>query len=776
MNLKITASFLVFLLMAFACFSQTQTVRGTLTDQDSQFPLIGATIQIIGSDPLKGAVSDVNGHFRIENVENGRISLLITSIGYEDKVVPSVLVTAAKEVILNIPMIESIEKLDELVVTAQKDKSEVLNEMAMISARTFSVEETQRFAGSLSDPARMASGFAGVTGSAEGNNDIVVRGNSPKGIMWRLEGIEIPNPNHFANEGATGGPVNTLNSNMLDNSDFYSGAFSPEYGNALSGVFDIRFKKGNNEQREYTASASVLGLDFTSEGPFKKGYDGSYIVNYRYSSLALLSNLGVLDFGGIPKYQDMSFNVFLPVGKKQFISIFGLGGLSKISYQDEDEEGNIIWDGSSSADLGVTGISHTYFLSDRLFVKNALSASATLLRSQEDSFTSEGHIPNSGDAQIEKSTLRYASTLNFKVNAQHKLETGIVYSRLGYNFDVNSYNFETARYENVLLDNDHSHTVQAYSSWKYRASEKLTFINGLHVMHFRLNEFTSIEPRLGAKWNINEKNSFNAGFGLHSKLETTSTYLSKIELSDGSISQPNQNLKPSRAAHFVVGYDRTIKPGTHLKVEAYYQHLYQVPVGISPGSVYSLINVTEDIIRDSLANKGQGRNYGLEFTLERFFRNGFYYMSTASLYRSFYIPQDGLERRSAFDGKYVVNFLAGKEFQRSKNKVLFMNTKISLLGGNPYTPIDLEASKAIGSEVRLESNPYSAKGDDIFFINYSMGTRKNKGNTTREFKIDITNVTNNQGIVTEYYVPTTQSIYKAPQLPFIPNIVYSIKF
>ncbi len=776
MNLKITASFLFLILLAFASFSQTQTVRGTLIDQDSQVPLIGATIQILNSDPLKGTISDVNGDFRLDNVAIGRIDLLITSIGYEDKVIPSVLVTSGKEVILNISVAESIEKLAEVVVTAQKDKSEVLNEMAMISARTFSVEETQRFAGALSDPARMVSGFAGVTGSAEGNNDIVVRGNSPKGIMWRLEGMEIPNPNHFANEGSTGGPVNTLNSNMLDNSDFYSGAFAPEYGNALSGVFDIRFKKGNNEQHEHTASASVLGIDFTSEGPFKEGYDGSYIVNYRYSSLQLLSNLGVLDFGGIPKYQDMSFNVFVPAGKKQFFSVFGLGGLSKISFLEEDEEGNPIWDGDQHSGLGILGVSHTYFLSDRLFVKNAVSTSATSLRYQEDAFTPERFVENSVDGVMRKSTVRVASTLNYKLSARHKMEGGIIYSALGYNNDVTSFNFEEDRYENLLLDNDQTYTLQGYGSWKYRVSESLTMINGLHVMRFGLNGVTSIEPRLGAKWQVNEKNAFNTGFGIHSKVETLSTYLSKKTLEDGTETQPNLDLKPTKAAHFVLGYDRVIKPGTHLKAEAYYQHLYQVPVGVSPGSIFSLINVSEDIINDSLANKGTGRNFGLEFTLERYFRNGFYYLGTASLYRSYYTAQDGAERRSAFDGNYVANFIAGKEFQRKKGKVLFMNTKITLLGGNPYTPIDLEASREAGQQVRLDSNPYSVKGDDVFFINYSIGTRRNKGNTTREFKIDITNVTNNQGIVNEYYIPTTESIEKSPQLPFIPNIVYSIKF
>ncbi|MEQ9303519.1 MAG: TonB-dependent receptor, partial [Marinoscillum sp.] len=253
-------SSLGFILINYA-MAQTQVIRGSLVDVDSKTPLIGATIQITNHEPLIGGVTDLNGEFRLENVPYGRVNLLIQSVGYEEKVISNLLVTAAKEVILTIEMTESIEKLAEVVVTAQKDKTEVLNEMALVSARSFSVEETQRFPGSFNDPARLVSSFAGVNSNAEGDNDIVVRGNSPKGILWRLEGVEIPNPNHFAGEGATGGPINALNSNMLANSDFFSGAFAPEYGNALSGVFDMKYKKGNNQKREYTTSASTLGID-----------------------------------------------------------------------------------------------------------------------------------------------------------------------------------------------------------------------------------------------------------------------------------------------------------------------------------------------------------------------------------------------------------------------------------------------------------------------------------------------------------------------------------
>ncbi|WP_258102935.1 TonB-dependent receptor [Marinoscillum sp. MHG1-6] len=769
------------LLISLSVYSKefTQTIRGTILDQDTQMPLIGATVQVIDSDPLIGAITDINGTFRIEKVPVGRASLFITFIGYEQKVIPNILITSAKEVILNIEIQESVEDLDEVVVTAQKSKDEVLNEMAMISARTFSVEETQRYAGAISDPARMVSAFAGVTGNQEGNNDIVVRGNSSKGILWKLEGIEIPNPNHFANEGTTGGPVNSLNSNMLSNSDFFSGAFAPEYGNALSGVFDMKFKKGNNEQREYTTSASVFGIDFTAEGPFAKNYNGSYIVNYRYSSLQLLSDMGVLDFGGVPKYQDASFKVDLPINKKNYISVFGLGGLSGISVEEDDDEGRRIYRGQMDAGLAVLGVNYTHFINDQAFVRSFVSTSGTILDEESDLPEGDASYFNYHNSKITKSATRLGSTFNYKFNAKHKIEVGAILSHQTFDAVINLLDFETDMMENLLDDDGNANVTQTFTTWKYRMNENWTMITGFHYLYYDLNKTQSFEPRLGFRYQINEKQSVNFGAGIHSKLEPISIYLSKSTDGLGNTILPNKDLKPGKAAHFVVGYDRSLGSNTHFKLETYYQQLYDVPIENVSGSTYSLLNETDYFEYVPLENKGTGRNYGAEFTLERFFNKGFYYMSTLSLYESFYTPKDGIERKTAFDGNYVFNVLAGKEFaigDPAKSRVLFLNTKTSLIGGSRYTPIDVAESRRIGTEVRDETDPFGKKGDDIFFVNFSIGTRRNKANRTSEFKIDITNLTNNQGTVNEYFIEATGEIEKSTQLPFLPNIVYTLKF
>ncbi|HEY0653755.1 MAG TPA: TonB-dependent receptor [Chryseosolibacter sp.] len=759
----------------------TQTVRGKIVDQDSQMPLIGATIFVAGSNPVLGSVTDVDGSFRITGVPIGRVTLKVTYMGYEEQTVPNLLIGSAKEEILNISLKESISTLNEVVIEGQDPKGEVLNEMALISAHTFSVEETQRFAGSFDDPARMVVAFAGVNGDAEGNNDIIVRGNSPKGILWRLEGIAIPNPNHFAGEGSTGGPINALSSKMLSNSDFFTGAFSPEYGDATSGVFDMKLKNGNNEKREYTAAISTLGIDVTAEGPFSEFSKASYIANYRYSALDLLDRAGVVDFGGVPRYQDMSFKIAMPLNKKHYFSLFGLGGMSGIDTEETDEADEDLITGKFNGNnkLGVIGLSHIWQMNDDMYLRSSLAGTGT-----ESEFRYA--IPDEADVfyTIEKGTIAKTSaiattTFNYKINAKNKIETGLIFTRLNFNMRVDEWDFEQDLLMNELSDEGSSSTLQAFASWKYRLNDDLTMISGLHYLRFSLNGNHSIEPRVALKWQTTDRSSFNLGAGLHSKLEGVSTYLAKRQDENGVVSQPNKNLELTKAAHFVFGYDNQLGANTHLKVETYYQHLFDVPVENSSASAFSLLNMSEGYTTRDLVNEGTGKNYGVELTVERYLHHGLYYMSTLSLFRSLYTAADGVERKSAFDNNYVANLIGGKEFNvgaPSKNKVLFVNTKVALIGGKRYSPVLLAESIEAGHEVIDEANPFSQKSGDIFRTDFSIGLRRNRKRTTTEFKFDVQNIFNNQTVVSEDYIAASQSIYRNKQLGMLPTISYKISF
>lgn len=761
---------------------QMQTIRGKVIDQDSKSPLIGANIIILNSDPVKGTSSNVDGYFRIDNVHVGRIDLKVTCMGYEDKVIPNILVGSGKEIVLEIELAESLIQLEDVVITANGHKSEPLNEMAMVSAKAFSVEETKRYAGSFNDPARMVSGYAGVTGDAMGNNDIVVRGNSPKGILWKLDGMDIPNPNHFSTEGTTGGPINALNSAMLNNSDFFSGAFAPEYGNAYSGVFDMKLRNGNNEQREYSASIGVIGIEATLEGPFSKNYKGSYLINYRYSSLDLLDQAGIVDYYGVPKYQDIAFKFHLPTEKAGTFQILGFGGLSSIFQEDfaEENEDSLTRKSDFDADVGFGAIKHIFPISVNTFITSYVSASGTSNANDYHKRLDNGNWYLAYNDKFVNTALRVSTNINTKINAQHRIKAGVTYSGLGYNMFADKDPHGSGTFITELNTNGRAGLLQAYANWKYRVTEDLTVVSGLHYMQFLLNNSNSIEPRLGLDWQFAPKQSFSFGFGLHSKVEGISTYFARVpDETTGEITTPNKDLGLSKSMHFVLGYNNRISKNVNLKTEIYYQHLYNLAVANEPDSKFALNNIYGGYVNRDLVNEGVGYNYGLELTLERFFADNYYFLITGSLYESKIKAMDGVYHNSKFNGNYATNILLGKEWKVgdiSKNKTIGVNTMISYIGGHRYNPVDLEASIADGYTVYDETNYYENQADDIFMLNFSLTYRRNREKTTHELKLDFRNATNNQAFVMEYYDDFTREVERGYQLPIFPTVIYTIQF
>ncbi|OFX25639.1 MAG: TonB-dependent receptor [Bacteroidetes bacterium GWA2_31_9b] len=779
-----TSLLVFFFIMNIAAYSsnvQTQTIRGQIVDQDSKTPLIGANVIILNTDPIIGSSTDANGYFRLEQVHVGRINLKVTCMGYEDKTVPNILVGSGKEIVLEIELSESLIQLEDVVVTANGHKAEALNEMAVVSAKAFTVEETQRYAGSLSDPARMVSGYAGVTGDAQGNNDIVVRGNSSKGILWKLDGMDIPNPNHFSDEGATGGPINALNSAMLNNSDFFSGAFAPEYGNAYSGVFDMKLRNGNNEKREYSASIGILGTDVTLEGPFSKNYLGSYLINYRYSSLDILDKLNLVHYYGVPKYQDASFKFNLPTKKLGTFQLIGFGGLSNIYQEDfaEENEDSLTRTADFGAHVAFAAIKHIYPINDRTFITSYVSTSSTENSTDYKKYDDIGSWYTAYYDLFKNTSIRISTSMNTKINAKHRLKMGITYSDLGYNMFAKQDVLNTGSYTTEVDTDGRAGLVQGYLNWKYRIADELTLVSGLHYIQFLLNNSNSIEPRFGVDWNFAPKQSLCLGFGIHSKVESIATYFATVDNGDGTYTTPNKDLELSKSAHYVLGYSNQISKNVNLKVEAYYQQLFNLAVENDINSTFVLNNIRSGYTNKELINKGKGYNYGVELTLERFYSNNYYFLITSSLYESKLTALDGISRNSRFNGNYAGNILIGKEFRignPSKNRTIGLNTKFTLIGGQRYTPIDLAASIIEGSGVESENQYYAKKADDVFSMNMGITYRRNRKKTTHEFKIDIQNVTNNKAMVYEYYDDMSKNIEKAYQLALLPNISYTIQF
>ncbi|MCB0628779.1 MAG: TonB-dependent receptor [Lewinella sp.] len=767
----------------------TQTIRGQVRDVDTQIPLIGAAVVMkSGNDPV-GAVTDLDGNFRFDQIPVGRIDLEVTYLGYEPQQLNSLLLTAGKELVLQVDLVESAISMNEVVVTATHDKTEALNELASVSARSFSVEETSRYAGSFYDPARMAQNFAGVSvGSGDDlNNEIIVRGNSPTGLLWRMEGIEIPNPNHFGALGNSGGGISMLSSTMLSNSDFYTGAFPAEFGNASSGVFDLNLRKGNNEKQEHSLMIGVLGLEAATEGPISRKAGSSYLINYRYSTLAVLQTLGVNPAGdALPKYQDLSFKINLPTTKAGTFALFGLAGANQSSFEpeadrDQWEYDDDKWGFIEEQRVGTIGLSHRLVLSNNSYLRTVAVASSNRYRENDywlnDQLSYERHVDE--ETRSTNGAFRLSTLYNVKFNAKNTLRAGLIGSYLNFDFTFDSDNGE---YLERYFDNTGStQFLQAYAQWKHRFDDRLSMNAGLHYSHLMLSHQQAIEPRFALEWQLSTTQKLSAALGMHSKMEHLALYLFDGTLPSGRRHVPARDTEFSKAWHAILSYDHRLGEQLRLKAELYYQHLFNVPVENDINSLGSLINATDvwDVIGvQKVVNKGLGRNYGIDLTLERFFAGQYYFLLTGSLYRSEYQPLNGQWYSTAFDGNYQMTALGGKEFKVGKKKVniLGFNAKLIYSGGRRTTPIDLEASIAAGHTVYVSDQPYGARNWPYKRLDVGMSYRINAAGMTHSLLLDVQNVTNQQNIYSQYFSPAAGQLRSVYQTSLLPVFAYRLEF
>ena len=784
---------LLFIVLPFYLSAQ-QTVRGIITDKDSKETIPFANILIKNVTPLLGTISDENGKFILKNVPIGKQTLIVTFLGYETITLSNLNVTSGKEVVLNIGLIEDFEKLDEVIVVGGRKKEETVNEFSSVSARSLNIEDANLYAASFGDPARQVQNFAGVTGNGDDlNNEIVIRGNSPNTVLWRLEGAEIPNPNHFVY--STGGAVSMLSSNVLDKTDFFTSAFPAEYGNGLAGVFDLRFRKGNNKKRETTIDAGFLGLGIATEGYFSKKSEASYLLNYRYSTPSILKSIGInLSEGGNLNYQDLNYNINLPTSKMETFNVYGLYGKNTIKSSETDSESEEqgtqttgVFETNSNNDVStfITGIGHRIFLKDRTYLKTNISYSSDDANLKEETKNNGVINPLSGsefDSKIE--AFRLSSFINHKFNAKHTIRTGLTLSHLKEK--TISYHTGTNAEGHLVPTNDkvdgNSNVFQSYFQWKYRATDKLTLNSGLHFLHFAKTNSSAVEPRLGLNYKLNNKHSLSFGAGLHSRAERLSTYLVKA---DANTQFLNTNLGLSKALHYVLGYNWRLSKNTHFKAEAYYQNLFNLPVDNTGQTGYNVINAqlfdVFNITDIPLTNDGKGKNYGIEFTLERFLNKGFYYLTTLSLYDSKYKIGNSSYYNTRFNGNYVFNFLAGKEFKigNKSNKTLGVNAKFNLTGGQRFTAIDELASIANQTEI-FSTIPYTEKVKDYYRLDLGINYQWNKKKSTHSLGLNIQNVTNrlNKTVPDYFYDDVTNKITKTTTElnGLLPVLKYSINF
>ncbi|GAB3270054.1 carboxypeptidase-like regulatory domain-containing protein [Larkinella harenae] len=810
--------FLYFALLSpsFAQTTFTQTVRGRVIDKESKYPLREVSVQVLETSASQGTQTDSLGRYRIPNVPVGRRTVRITRIGYKDALLNNIIVDAGRETILDVELEESITELSAVTVKAQRT-GDARNEMAIVSARQFTVDEADRYAGSRGEPARMASNFAGVQGADDSRNDIVIRGNSPSGVLWRVEGVTVPNPNHFAIAGTTGGPVSVISNKMLANSDFFTGAFPSEFGNGIAGVFDLRLRNGNNEKHQRMIQFGFLGTEGALEGPLSRKTGSSYFVTYRYANLWLFNKAGI-DIGtqAVPTYQDASFRLNFPLKNNAKIALWGFGGTSTIDLLISNQEvsdrnifGQNDRDQYYTSRMGVAGLTYEKPLNQQTFFKATLAVSANAQDANHDylffQYGANGLpiVENNRYRILAKAPIldyRFAETkTSLAASVNHKFSPRSIL-KAGLNADVLFFN---------LLDSVRTVTtsptapaqlgpwqyrwdtrqtamlLQPYVQWRVNLSERLTLSAGLTSLYFSVNKnsFSPVEPRAGLAWDLPNRQKVSVAVGLHSQIQPTYIYFYGDNLRNPNPAQSgallNHDVGLTKSWHYVTSYDRLLSRNLRLKAEVYYQKLFNVPVE-EQNSSFSILNTGSGFTRvfpDKMVNTGTGRNYGAELTLEKFFSDGYYFLVTGSLFDAKYRGSDGVLRNTDFNGKYAFNAVFAKEFTFGKSS-LNVGAKFTAVGGRWYGPVDEARSQASQEIIYQNAGRNTLQFPAYRRFDLKVDYKINRNRLTHTIAVDFVNALGIQNILTLSYAPQPDGTFikREYQLGFLPVFYYRVDF
>lgn len=756
-----------------------QHIRGRVKSRILQSPLRGATIKISGPS-TRTVFSDENGNFEINDIPAGGYAVSTSRVGYVSTEQLELVNNSAKDSYIEIYLDEQLKQLQEVHVF-YKGNYVSPNPMVLSGANHLTPEKASRFAGSMDDPARMVTAFAGVS-SGVSTNSIAVRGNAPNMLLWRLEGIEIENPNHFANISSLGGGVlSSLSGHVLGSSEFLVSAFPANYNNAVAGVFDMKFRNGNTKRQQYTFQAGILGLDLAAEGPIKAFSGGSYLMNYRYSSTGLANKLKSKNkLDQILDYQDLNFKVTIPTTKFGEISLWGtalkdhfssdLVAADRWKYRDDSKYSEMK---QLSAALG---LSQRINIRENAYLRNTISKVMSRTEAFEDILSfSMAHRPylnfkNSND------NLVISSSYNRKFSAKHSNMTGVTVTRKSFDIDFDMAPSFLAPPEQISASKGSTTLLSAYSSSLFHFNDRLSGTAGVNIQFLSLNNDKSLEPRLSLRWMKSAQSIFTAGYGLNSRMSTMDLYF--VKSSKEEKSTPNRDLGFLKSHHVNVSYERKLSHGRRFQIEPYVQFLYHVPV--IPDSSYSIVNRSDFYVKDLFKNEGKGINLGVDFTYEQSLRDGFYYLFTATLFSSRYRGGDNIWYNTRFNRTFVTNFLVGKEWfiGQDKRDVLAVNLKLVFQGGERYSPVDFSATMKHPEKDVIYDNQqaFSKQLPAMPLVNYGVSYRMNRGKVSHEWALKGLNANGYKEYYGHQYNFTTGLVDAIRRKSSVFNIYYRFDF
>lgn len=764
-----------------------QIVSGTLTDQESHQPLSGVAIICVTHTPVIGCTTDSLGHFKF-SVPVGRHTFSFIHIGYISKQLAEIQIGSGKEVFLNIELTERVFQTAEVVVRANSNRW--INPMATVSARSLRSQDATRYAAGYFDASRMVTNFAGVaSGSSDDNNEIIIRGNSPRGLLWRVEGIEIPNPNHFSNgQGSSGGGYSSITTNVLSSFDFFTGSFPAEYGNAYSGVMDLNLRSGSAEKHEFSLGLSVLGAEASAEGPMSLKKGNSYLFDFRHADFRYLTQLGILDdkdYGIVPRTSDYVFKATFKTTKSGAFDVFAIGGSSLAgdlasSNVQELKDGGDTDEFLDRQTTAVFGVRHSKtFPNNKTYIRSTAAFTYEFTSGRDNKTDTSLNKAMTYYDHFEYPCFRFSSLISHKLNSKHSLRMGATFNQVWGNMFAIKLNSKLL-YDTLMNASGNGWYGSSYVQWKYKSGDILEMNTGLHVLFSGITHEVVFEPRWGMIVRLPRQQSVNFGLGFHSRLESLSVYHYRAKVSGSVRDELNIDLKAIKAFHLTTGYSRNFGDNLQFTMEAYYQYLWSVPNSKSKTGQFSLINSIgglPDVIMD---NSGKVKNSGLEFTLEKSFSHKYYFLATASLFNSKYLAPDGFWYNTYFNTNFVYNLLGGKEFQVGKNRQNTFGIKLrgNYRGGFRYTPVDIAASIKNKRVVSLTSQTYAERLPDFRRLDFGVSYRINRNRNAWILLADIQNIMNEKNILRRKFGYRNKQIvtYDSKGIGMVPVLTVRAEF
>jgi hypothetical protein len=774
-----------------------QEIRGIVFEKETRQPLSGAHIILANEAGKFSLISDENGRFTLTNVPIGRHSLMITYLGF-NQVTVTPMVSAFRKIMIEVPMEVAPMILQEV---------QIKGEFSLSPDLLIDPNEISHHAG-RPEAIRKVSVFPGIQGADDSRNDIVVRGNSPQSVVYRMEGINIPNPNHFNIPGTSGGPVSLISDKVLGLSNFYSGAFQSEFGNTTSAVFDLHLRNGDTTSHVSSIQVGLLGAEITAEGPISKKNQSSYLVNFRRSIIGLFQKLPI-DIGtnSLPIYSDLSFKLNFPLKDKSTLWLFGLGGQSKIDilidttvaqnniYGEKDRDQYLR---SSTSVIGI-GYNKTFKKNRYLFSSLAFSSEKTysnhyLVYYNADLEKLKPQPDSTHVLHYDFRNQRISAYLNYsvKVKRGNYINAGISNDLILLDHVDSLRNITMPNSDSTfgegwrrrLLGEDHSFLIQPFVQWKFTA-KRVQLITGVHGQYYSMSKSKSVEPRMSVTYILDTRSKLNMAYGHHSQAHQPYIYLhgSKIDNKGNPILE-NKNIDFTRSRHFTFGYETKLGSDSsnwRLRIESYYQYLYNVPVERDSINSYSLINTGADYTRpkpNPLTNTGIGKNYGLEITVDKSFSKGYLFLLTGSLFESKYKGSDNVLRNTDFNARYTLNVLTTKEWLVAKRKIISLGIKFTTTGGRWYGPIDSLESEIQRDPIYISEYKNTSQFRPYYRVDFRIVYKSNRNYVNHELSLDFINAFNIKNILKYSYFPVSPqgawTIKKEYQLGFLPFFYYRV--